>query len=139
MYVSAYVSDIYIPRNSQKIEVAKQRYYIQKKLNLQIVKPYNSDLEVNILISGDFYCSFICDSFVRDDSPANTSTLIFGWKWKLSRRTLIEVVSTLAKQSWSNVDRITLIQCWWLNVNSTLIFGWKRKLSQSMFISLAST
>ena len=106
---------------------------------MQIVKPYNSDLEVNILISGDFYCSFICDSFVRDDSPANTSTLIFGWKWKLSRRTLMEVVWTLAKQSWSNVDRITSIQCWWPNVNSTLIFGWKRKLSQGMLISLAST
>ena len=28
LYVSAYVSDIYIPRTSQKIEVAKQRYII---------------------------------------------------------------------------------------------------------------
>ena len=28
LYFSAYVFDIYIPRTSQKIEVAKQRYYI---------------------------------------------------------------------------------------------------------------
>ena len=38
------------------------------------------------------------------------STLIFGWKRKLSRRTFIDVVSTLAKQLWNNVDRITSIQ-----------------------------
>ena len=41
------------------------------------------------------------------------STLIFGWKWKLSRRTFIDVVSTLAKQRWNNVDRITSIQRRW--------------------------
>ena len=28
------------------------------------------------------------------------STLIFGWKWKLSQRTFIHVFSTLAKQRW---------------------------------------
>ena len=48
------------------------------------------------------------------------STLIFGWKWKLSRRIFIDVVSTLAKQCWNKVDRITLIQRWWTNVISTL-------------------
>ena len=38
------------------------------------------------------------------------STLIFSWKWKLSWHTFFNVVSALAKQRWSNVDRITLIQ-----------------------------
>ena len=71
--------------------------------------------------------------------PANTSTLIFGWKWKLSRRTFIDVVSTLAKQRWSNIDRITLIQRRWTNVASTLIFGWKWKLSWSIFINVETT
>ena len=67
------------------------------------------------------------------------STLIFGWKWKLSRRTFIDVVSTLTKQRWNNVDRVTLIQCWWPNVVSTLILGWKGKLSQRMFIGVEKT
>ena len=30
------------------------------------------------------------------------STLIFGWKWKLSQRTFIHVFSTLTKQRWEN-------------------------------------
>ena len=51
------------------------------------------------------------------------STLIFGWKWKLSRRTFIDVVLTLTKQCWNNVDRITSIQRRWLNVVSALILG----------------
>ena len=81
-------------------------------------------------------------------NPANTSTLtfnnvvstlIFSWKWKLSRRTFIDVVSTLAKQRWSNVDRITLIQRRWTNVVSTLKFGWNWKLSRRMFIDVVST
>ena len=71
--------------------------------------------------------------------PANTSTLIFGWKWKLSRRTFIDVVSTLTKQRWNNVDRITSIQRRWTNVVSTLKFGWKWKLSRRMFIDVVST
>ena len=65
-------------------------------------------------------------------------TLIFGWKWKLSRRTFIDVVSTLTKQRWNNVDRITSIQRRWTNVVSTLKFGWKWKLSQCMFIDVVS-
>ena len=56
------------------------------------------------------------------------STLIFGWKWKLSRRTFIDVVSTLAKQRWNNVDRITPIQCRWTNVVSTFKFWLKMKV-----------
>ena len=64
------------------------------------------------------------------------STLIFGWKWKLSRRTFIDVVLTSAKQRWNNVDRITSIQRRWLNVVSALILGWKGKLSQRMFIGV---
>ena len=67
------------------------------------------------------------------------STLIFGWKWKLSRHMFIDVVSTLTKQRWNNVDRVTLIQCWWPNVVSTLILGWKGKLSQRMFIGVEKT
>ena len=52
----------------------------------------------------------------------------------LSRRTFIDVVSTLAKQRWSNVYRITLIQRRWTNiVVSTLKFGWNWKLSRRMF------
>ena len=81
--------------------------------------------------------------------PANTSTLIqrwnsvdhqrsstltFGWKWKLSRRTFIDVVSTLTKQCWNNVDRVTLIQSWWPNFVSPLVLGWKGKFCQRMFI-----
>ena len=64
------------------------------------------------------------------------STLIFGWKWKLSRRTFIDVVLTSTKQRWNNVDRITSIQRRWLNVVSALILGWKGKLSQRMFIGV---
>ena len=67
------------------------------------------------------------------------STLIFGWKWKLSRRTFIDVVSTLTKQRWNNVNRVTLVQCWWHNVVSTLILAWKGKLSQRMFIGVEKT
>ena len=59
------------------------------------------------------------------------STLIFGWNWKLGRRTFIDVVSTLAKQLWIDVDRITLIQRQWTNVVSTSKFGWKWKLSRT--------
>ena len=40
------------------------------------------------------------------------------------------------KQRRNNVDRVTLIQCWWPNVVSTLILGWKGKLSQRMLISV---
>ena len=77
--------------------------------------------------------------------PGNPSTLnqrwtlIFGWKWKLSRRTFVDVVSTLAKQHWSNVDSITLIQCWWTIFVSTLKFGWNWNLSRRMFIDAFST
>ena len=79
--------------------------------------------------------------------PANTSTLnqrsstslIFGWKWKLNRRTFIDVVSTLTKQRWNNVDRITSIQRRWTNVVSPLILGWKWKLSRRMFTDVVST
>ena len=71
--------------------------------------------------------------------PANTSTLIFAWKWMLSWRTFIDVFSTLAKQRWNNVDRITSIQRRWTNIVSTLKFGWKWKLSQRMFIDVVST
>ena len=67
------------------------------------------------------------------------STLIFGWKWTLSRRTFIDVVSTLAKQRWNIVDRITSIQRRWTNVVSTLKFGWNWKLSRHMFIDVVST
>ena len=60
-------------------------------------------------------------------------------KWKLSRRTFIDVVSTLAKQRWSNVYRITLIQRLLSNAISTLKFGWNWKLSRHMFIDIVST
>ena len=40
------------------------------------------------------------------------STLIFDWKWKLSRRIFIDVVSTLTKQRWQNyVDSTSMNQC----------------------------
>ena len=83
------------------------------------------------------------------------STLIFGWTWKLSRRTFIDVVSTLTKQRWYNyvdstsmnqrclnveiwlkmkveptyvyrrcfnVDKTTLIELRWFNVNDPMLF-----------------
>ena len=64
------------------------------------------------------------------------SMLIFGWKCKLSRRTFIDVVSTLAKQRWNNVDRITSIQRRWTKVVSKLIFRSKWKLSRRMFVDV---
>ena len=67
------------------------------------------------------------------------STLIFGWKWKLSRRTFIDVVSTLTKQRWNNVDRIMSIQRRWTNIVSPLKFSWKWKLSRRMFTDVVST
>ena len=45
-----------------------------------------------------------------------SSTLIFGWKWKLSWRTFMDVVSTLTKQHWSIVDRITSMKRRWTNL-----------------------
>ena len=57
------------------------------------------------------------------------SMLIFGWKWKLSRRMFIR----------DNVERITSIQCQWPNVVSMLIFDWKEKLSQHIFIAVEKT
>ena len=60
------------------------------------------------------------------------STLIFGWKWKLSRRMFIDFVSTLTKQHWNNIERIMSIQFRWPSVVSTLIFGWKCKFSLAL-------
>ena len=57
----------------------------------------------------------------------------------MSRRIFIEVVSTLAKECWNNVDRITSIQRRLTNVVSTMKFGWKWKLSRRMFIDVVST
>lgn len=39
-----------------------------KEIKVADSNPYNPDLEVDILISGDFYWNFICDSFRRGDS-----------------------------------------------------------------------
>ena len=67
------------------------------------------------------------------------STLIFGRKWKLSRRTFIDVVPTLAKQRWNDVDRITSVQrnepLWekvFLNKNFELFTG--KHLRWSLFL-----
>ena len=73
-----------------------------------------------------------------------SSTLIFGWKWKLSRHTFIDVVSTVTKQRWNNVDRLrrfnvdesTLFQRWnmvenesWADVCfSTLFQRWQNNV-----------
>ena len=67
------------------------------------------------------------------------STLKSGWKWKLSRRMFIDVVSTLTKQRWNNIDWVRLIQCWWANVVSKLILVLKGKLSQRNFIGVDKT
>ena len=67
------------------------------------------------------------------------STVKFGWKWKLSRRVFIDVVSMLTKQRWNKVDRVTLIQCWWPNVVSTLFSMLFSMLFQHMFISVEKT
>ena len=57
----------------------------------------------------------------------------------LSRRTFIDVVSTLVKQRWSNVYSITMIQRRWTNVDSRLKFGWNWKLSRRTFIDVVLT
>ena len=67
LFVSVYVSNICLPLNNKKIEAVKQKYDHLKEIKLAENNPYNLDLEVDILISGDFYWNFICDSFVRDD------------------------------------------------------------------------
>ena len=67
------------------------------------------------------------------------STLILGWKWRLTRRIFFDVVSTLTKQHQNHVDRITSIQRRWLNVVSILKFRLKQKLSRRMFIDVVST
>ena len=68
------------------------------------------------------------------------STLIFGWKWKLSQRIFIDAVSMLAKQRWNNVNRITSIQRRWTNVIfQRFKFGWKWKLSRRIFMDVVST
>ena len=41
---------------------------------------------------------------------ANTSTLIFRWKWKLSRRIFFDFLSTLAKQRQNYVDSTSINQ-----------------------------
>ena len=64
------------------------------------------------------------ESLVDVDLSMLFQPLIFGWRWKFGRRRFIDVVSTLAKQRWSNFDRITSIQRWWTNFVSTLILGW---------------
>ena len=127
---------------------SRKEVYLSMKL-LQSNKIFNQKIAMKCLV--------IAWTFLQLNSkniPANTSTLkqrwsstfinvvstlIFGWKWKLSRRTFIDVVSTLAKQRWNIVDRITSIQRRWTNVVSTLKFGWKWKLSRPMFIGIAST
>ena len=74
------------------------------------------------------------------------STLIFGWKWKLSRRTFIDVVSTLAKQRSNkltrrfNVDELKLFQRWNLVENeswadiclSTLFQRWQNNVGTAL-------
>ena len=68
--------------------------------------------------------------------PVNTWTLIFGWKWKLSRRTFIDVVSTLIELYWFNVGESTLFQRWnlvenesWADVClSTLFQRWQNNV-----------
>ena len=59
------------------------------------------------------------------------STLKFGWKWKLSQRMFIDVVSTLTKQRWNYVDRVTLTQCWWPNVFFNVGIRLKRKVEST--------
>ena len=54
--------------NSQKTEVAKQRYDNFKEIKLSDRNPYISDPEMDILIARDFSGNFICDSCVWGDS-----------------------------------------------------------------------
>ena len=88
LYVSAYVYNICSPLNGKQIDVAKQSYDHLKEIKLADSNPYNSDLEVDILISGSFYWNFICDSFVRDNSGptafVNQSWICFEWAYRRS-------------------------------------------------------
>ena len=78
--------------------------------------PPNHDKMVNVWLPRNH---INVESTLKQQSPTFinvVSALKFGWKWKLSRCMFIDVVSTLTKQRRKNVDRITLIQCWWPNV-----------------------
>ena len=55
-------------------------------------------------------------------------------KMKVEPTYIYQRFSTLTKQRWNNVDRVTLIRCWWPNVVSRLVLGWKGKLTQRMVI-----
>ena len=60
-------------------------------------------------------------------------------KMKIEPTYIYQRFSTLTKQRWNNVDRVTLIRCWWPNVVSRLVLGWKGKLAQRMFIGVEKT
>ena len=93
-----------------------------------------STLLINIVLNGSsdtFTLHTIPTQRISALNPANTptlnytpstfinvvSTLIFGRKWKLSRRTFMDVVSKLVKQRWNNVDRISRF-----NGDETMLF-----------------
>ena len=69
-----------------------------------------------------------------------SSTLIFGWKWKLSWRIFIDVVSTLIELLRFNVDEPTLFQRWnlvenesWADVClSTLFQHWQNNVETAL-------
>ena len=81
------------------------------------------------------------ESTLKQRSPSTfinvTSTLIFGWKWKLSRGTFIEVfkrwqnvVETMSTElRWFNVDDLTLLQRSYLVENE----GWADACSSTLF------
>ena len=69
--------------NSQKIEVAKQRYDNFKEIKLSDRNPYISDPEMYVLIARDFSGNFICDSFVWGDS--GPTVLLTKVEYVLSR------------------------------------------------------
>ena len=96
----------FLLENSNVSDILKWRWYLlyyfwlQKLTQRQTQKAYKQ-----------------ANNFLQPTNPANTSTLkqrwsstfigvvstlIFGWKWKLSRRTFFDVVSTLRKQRWLN-------------------------------------
>ena len=58
------------------------------------------------------------------------STLKFGWKWKLSRRMFIDVVSTWTKQRWNHIERNHI------ETTSALLQHWESRIETALSIAV---
>ena len=65
--------------------------------------------------------------------PNVFSTLVFGWKLKVSPDMAMDL-STLTKQHGKIVHIIALMQRWWFCVSLSMSFCWKQQLSERIII-----